>query len=166
MGPITTHQQIVEVIFRSVCLSVFTGEGGPTWPLLMMHWTSPYSNPVLPILRPAPCLTPCPSPIFPPRYVQTCSLWSTYGWEAEASHPTWMLSCCLYYQIPFIFEVHLLPLTSSSVTTSTGLFYMQILNWLTAIFKKFGYNEYRLQRKHFDEQESIPVGCVPTTCQP
>ena len=30
-----------------------------------------------------------------PRHVKTCSLWSTYGWQAGGSHPTRILSCCL-----------------------------------------------------------------------
>ena len=32
----------------------------------------------------------------PPRHVQTCSLWSTYGWQAGGLHPTWILSCFNY----------------------------------------------------------------------
>ena len=31
-----------------------------------------------------------------PGHVQTCSLWSTHGWQAGSSHPTGMLSCTWY----------------------------------------------------------------------
>ena len=77
-------------------------EGGPTWPVLMMHWTLPYSD--LPTLPPDMFKTystrtslyrPCP---------RTCSNLFIMKQVVGGLHSTGMVSC---YKNGFIWSVHI-----------------------------------------------------------
>ena len=97
-------------VFRYICQSVsycVHREGGPMWPLPMVHWISSCRNNPCPYhvqIRPHSTGTIStqlwfPSPILPyrnlsyppgPGHVQICSLWSTYAWWKGGWHPTGM----------------------------------------------------------------------------
>ena len=87
----------------SVCHSVHRGD--PMWPLPVMHWTSPYRD--MPPAQPRPSdmfkllqLGPqCTGNPLPSTHVRTCSLSSTYDWQAGGWYPTGMLSCDITYYI-------------------------------------------------------------------
>ena len=55
-----------------------------------------------------------------------------------------------------LLTIHWVPLTGSSVTTSTQLrvdfSHVRIFLSLTSMLKKFSYDEYRLQRAEFSER--------------
>ena len=76
-----------------------------TWDLIVQGPAPP--APVLPdmfkLVQLVPqCTGPQPHPI--PTFVQTCSLWSTNGWQTGGSHPTRMLSCsiCIFFNISLV----------------------------------------------------------------
>ena len=69
-----------DLIFSRVCLSVHgLGEPLPHFGHVQTYstWISLYRDPTR------------------PGHVQTCSLSSMYGWQADGPHPTGMLSCCV-----------------------------------------------------------------------
>ena len=94
-------------------------------------WPHPYRTPAFPQYRvqalPPPTMQdPFPSvqgPGRPPRHVQTCSLGSTYGWQADDRYPTGMLSRFLkklfYFREFFLFTIF--AMISHSNTYKNGL---------------------------------------------